>query len=126
MNEGIFLECEVCGRKTKDLKLVMIEGAAVYACPSCAAGKLEARQPIVRVRKVTKKPVQEEEDKLLIIDYGKVIQKAAQAKGLTVEELAKRVGESESTMRKIIHEKLTPTEKTAAKLEKLLGIKLYE
>ena len=59
-------------------------------------------------------------------DYGKVIGDAIRKKGVSVKEFSESIGEKELTISKIISQTLTPDDKIVAKLEKNLGIKLYE
>ncbi|MGC9005135.1 MAG: helix-turn-helix domain-containing protein, partial [Candidatus Micrarchaeia archaeon] len=47
-------------------------------------------------------------------------------KGMSREELAKKLNETESYLEHIERERMRPTLKTARKLEKALGVKLIE
>lgn len=62
----------------------------------------------------------------LIQDYGNVIRKAREKKGLTAEEFAQSINEKKGTITKIESQALVPDDKLISKLEKALGIKLKE
>ncbi|MBC7114208.1 MAG: TIGR00270 family protein, partial [Archaeoglobi archaeon] len=62
----------------------------------------------------------------IIPNYSEVIREARERLGLSQEELARKIKEKVSLIRKIERGELTPEEKVARKLEKELGIKLME
>ena len=66
------------------------------------------------------------EDKELVEDYGERIKRAREAKGLSREDLARLVGIKVSTLRSIENQDFAPDVETAEKLEKILGIKLFQ
>ena len=119
-------ECEICGREGAGF-LVLIEGAKLQVCGRCARGgkilkfpgKPASKSPVASVKKGK---VELE----VVANYGKVIRDARKAKGLTREELAKRIMEKEHYLERVEKEKTLPTETIARKLEKTLGIKLFE
>jgi len=55
-----------------------------------------------------------------------LIREARNQAGLSIEELARIVGEKSSYIRKIEKEEIRPSEKIISKLEKILRIKLTE
>lgn len=59
-------------------------------------------------------------------DYDEKIKDARDAMGLTQEELAKKINEKRSIIAKLETKDIRPDEKTARKLEKILGIDLKE
>ena len=122
------MECVLCGKETKELVKVEVEGAEIEVCKNCAAAgnfkiKEEERiyQPIKR--KVTL-PISEDLD--FVQDYGEMIKKAREARGLSRKELAKILGEKESMIKRIEEERALPYEKLREKIEKILGIKLLQ
>jgi putative transcription factor len=131
--------CELCGKETTKLYKVRIEGAEMTVCKECAkfgvtpksysrigTGKIPASKKTST--KKAKRPYRDLFDNLktLIEDYGDVIREAREKKRLTIEELAKRVGIKVTTLHKIERNELEPEEKYVKRLEKELGISLYE
>ncbi len=119
-------ECEICGRYTDDLYTIEVERAILQVCRQCSTkGKFIAK---VREEKKPKKIVivNEQPVEELIDNYDELVKKKRKEAGFTQEELAKKINEPLSTIKKIENAQLHPTEKTAKKLEKLFGIKLYQ
>jgi uncharacterized protein (TIGR00270 family) len=91
------MHCEICGREISWGYLVEIEGAKLIACPSCAERgriirKVYDREMAPRKKKKESKEEKEESaEKVLVRDYGKRIREAREAKGITREELAKKL-----------------------------------
>ena len=125
-------ECPLCGRKTDRLVKVELEGAVIDACDDCA--KLGTRVE-VSVHKhypgyasvgsgadiVAASAAME-----LVADYGTRISKAREGVGLTREELAKRINEQESVLRRVERQEIEPDKSLTRKLEVILGITLRE
>jgi putative transcription factor len=118
------MECEICGKETKKIFIVEIEEAILRACEECSKGG-RMLNIISESEKVKKRaPSYQEEDYDLVEGYGEIIEKARKKIGLSLEELAKRVGEKESLIRKIERGKIRPSDKLAEKLERILKIEL--
>ncbi len=121
--------CEICGRKTSKPYAVFIEGARVVVCESCAK-RYKNAEPLYalekRVKRVARRPQKRLEERTfeIVDDFGKIIRKEREKRGLKIEELAKAIAEPESEIRKIEREELTPDLKVARKLEKFLGVQL--
>jgi uncharacterized protein (TIGR00270 family) len=116
----------MCGKNTGDLFLIGIEGSKLQVCEMCARsgnmlGKVR-EAPRAREIIITKETPEIE----IINNYGAIIHNRREALGLTLEDFAKKINESESTLRKIEAEKLQPNERTAEKLDHALKIKLYQ
>lgn len=118
--------CEICGEREARFT-VIIEGATMNACAICAEGaKIIYKKP----EKIEEKGVRVietgrvEED--IVEGYGESIKKARERLGLSRQELARKISESESYLEHIEKEEMRPTLKTAKKLERALGIKLIE
>ena len=133
--------CELCGREAKELKRVWFEGAVILACSGCVSkyGLREAKVPpsVLRPTGEPKKTVPRrtfgvkvkrpfEEELVLVDDYGRLVREARERMGLTQEELAKKLGEKVSVIKKIETNKLIPTDRLVRDLERLLGISLRE
>jgi putative transcription factor len=122
------MECEICGKETKKIFLTEIEGVVVRVCEECSkGGKIlniisENNKPKIE----RQMPNYQDEEYELIEDYGKVIEEARKKIGISLEELAKRIGEKESLVRKIEREEIRPSDKIIDKLEKFLKIRLRE
>jgi putative transcription factor len=122
------MECEICGKETKKIFITEIEGVVLRACEECSKGG-----KILNIISENNKPKIErqmsdyqEEEYELIEDYGKVIEEARKKIGISLEELAKGIGEKESLIRKIEREEIKPSDKIINKLEKFLKVKLRE
>jgi len=122
------VECVLCGKETRELVKVEIEGAEIEVCKDCAvAGKFKVKEQKEVYKPIKRKfflPVPEELE--FIPDYGRIIKKAREAKGLSRKEFAKIIAEKESMIKRIEEEKAMPYEKLREKIEKILGIKLLQ
>jgi len=78
------------------------------------------------LRKISRSPpkIPEELSYKLVSGYGKKIRTAREKLGLKRDELARRLGISESALRKIEAEKLSPDLTLARRLEKILHISI--
>lgn len=117
-------ECEVCG-EGEGVYLVLIEGAKLWACAECAkAGK------IIQVMETPKKPQaqkkQEEKELEIAPDFDARIRNARLKMKLPLAVIAERINEKEGYLARIEEGKTIPSETVASKLEKELGIKLFE
>jgi putative transcription factor len=125
------MECEICGKGTKKIFLTEIEGVVLRACEECSKGGevlstiSENNKPSIE-RKISKISNYQEGEYELIEDYGKVIGEARKRIEISLEELAKMIGEKESLIRKIEREEIRPPDKIINKLEKFLKVKLKE
>jgi putative transcription factor len=122
------MECEICGKETKKIFLTEIEGVVLRACEECSKGgkilNIITKNNKPKIER--QMPNYQEEEYELIEDYGKVIEEARKKIGISLEELAKRIGEKESLIRKIEREEIKPSDKIINKLEKFLKVKLRE
>jgi len=122
------LECELCGKVIKGKSyIIKIDSAEVIACEECATGK-----EIIRViggeskeLKSKSKKVEEEKEEI-VFDYGERIRKAREELKIPLKVLAERINEKESYLKRIEDQEVLPNEEVAKKLEKELGIKLFE
>lgn len=131
------MECEVCGRPIYGTPVtVKIENTEMKTCPACARfGQRE--NTYSRVPKRTggspialKKKYPYAGKKLNVLevvdDYDEIIRSARDRLNLTQEELGQKVTEKSSVINRLEAKKMTPDEKLARKLEKVLNIKLLE
>ena len=132
------MQCEICGIDIKGAPTrATVEGTVLDLCSKCARyGKVSDKwtpvsrkiMPTERVI-VTHKPRRDAFDKLgdeLIPDYAGMIRKARESQGLTIEELASKMMEKSTLLRKIEREELVPEDSIRKKLETALNIKLTE
>ncbi|CAG0988207.1 MAG: multiprotein bridging factor aMBF1 [Candidatus Methanoperedens sp.] len=132
------MECEICGTDIKGNSIrVIVEGTVLDVCSKCAHyGKPQDKwtpvsrkmAPTERVI-VTHRPKRDAFDKLedeILPDYARVIKKARESQGLTIEDLASKMMEKATLIRKIEREELVPEDTVRKKLETTLNIKLTE
>lgn len=129
--------CELCGGNAPFLKDVVIEGTRLMVCPGCAPmgtryreekkelpktlmeERLQRRSERARTRDIYRNL-----EKALAEDYPERIQKARQTKGLTREEMGRRINEKASIIGKLENGSLHPDDALRQKIEKFLGISL--
>jgi putative transcription factor len=123
-------ECEICGRDAP-LYTVEIDRARLSVCFECSKnGKVIGSPPPVQAR--TKKspdlprPRRDETELDLVADYGSRIKEARDKMRISRSVLAEMINEKESFLDRVESERTLPTETLAKKLEKALGISLYE
>lgn len=132
------MECEICGTNIKGNPIrVTVEGTVLDVCIKCSQyGKPQDKwtpvsrkmAPTERVI-VTHRPKRDAFDRLedeILPDYAQVIKKARESQGLTIEDLASRMMEKATLIRKIEREELIPEDTVRKKLETTLNIKLTE
>ncbi len=132
------MECEICGTEIKGNPIrVTVEGTILDVCGKCAHyGKPQDKwTPVSRKMAPTERvivshrPKRDAFDKLedeILPDYARVIRKARESQGLTIEELASKMMEKATLIRKIEREELVPEDTVRKKLETTLNIKLTE
>ncbi|ADC70236.1 transcriptional regulator, XRE family [Methanocaldococcus sp. FS406-22] len=135
--------CELCGKLTDKLYKVIIEGSEMNVCKECAkfgkSPKTYSRlgkktiigKGTITTNKQVKKPVKRKRDifdtlPMLREDYGDVIREAREKRGLSIEELAKKLKMKASTLQKFERYELEPNEREIKILEKELKISLTE
>jgi len=117
-------ECELCGKPLTEIRRSMIEGSVLAVCDRCAS----SGEDIVTVR-AKKRPV----DTVSIIDdslflesgFGKEVKALREAKALSQEELALKISERASIIKRIEHG-FEPEEATVRKLEKFFGKRFHD
>jgi len=132
------MECEICGSEIKgNATRVTVEGTVLDVCSKCARyGKpadkwTPVSRKIAPTEKVilTRRPRRDAFDKLedeIVPDYAGIIKKAREAHGLTIEDLASKMMEKSTLLKKIEREELVPEDTVRKKLETTLNIKLTE
>ncbi len=123
------MRCEVCGREIRGQPFRrIIEGSRLTVCSQCARFGDEEwtptpPKPPTKVRGSTG-DLSRLEDITLVEDYGRRIREARERMNMTVEELARRIGEKESVVKKLEREELVPSEALVQKLRRILKVEL--
>ena len=116
-------ECEMCGADEAGF-FILIEGARLHVCGSCAKhGKLLSSPAPVQQRRFVSR---EQTETDIVADFGRKIREAREKMRIERKVLAELVNEKESFLERIEAEKTIPNETLALKLERALGIKLFE
>ncbi|MBN2067777.1 MAG: TIGR00270 family protein [Candidatus Diapherotrites archaeon] len=133
------MQCEICGKNAGKGREIELDGSILIVCDACSSfgtvtkeqvlcgEKAPAPMPKPNLRQAAM-PYYEFEDLDLGLDlapdYGSIIRRAREQKGLTVKELAMRVFEKESVLHRVESQSIRPSDSLISKLEKQLGIKL--
>ena len=133
----------MCGKEVRT-KLMMVEGAPLNVCEGCqkfAVGKEEMVQtetgrviatPIAerlekRGRRMGNRDIYSQSgEKVLADDYGARVRDQRRQKGLSQEELAKKIKEKKSVIVNVENQDIRPSDKLVSTLERTLGISLKE
>ncbi len=106
-----------------------IEGAKLIACARCADRGTIIRKVYAEQnspRRLRKKENASEKEKILVENYGEIIRTAREERGISREDLAKKLHIRAGYLQKIEEGELTPTDDVARKLEKILKIQLFQ
>ncbi|MFQ6085390.1 MAG: multiprotein bridging factor aMBF1 [Candidatus Bathyarchaeia archaeon] len=118
------MRCEVCGRSIEGKPFrIRLEGARLVVCSRCT--KLGTPERIERhIPGRVERRVVIREDLELAPNYGQRIRRARVKLGMSQEELAQRLGEKLSVLRRLEQERVSPSLKLATKIGHVLRIKL--
>ena len=134
------MRCEVCGREIfGSPNYRVIEGGKLTVCGQCAQfstqewdpTRPQARKTPTRRRSAQPAPrrrsdIDSAESLELVDDYGMLIKKARQKKGLSVEDFARQIREKESVVKKLEKENMNPPMNLVKKVQNSLGIMILE
>ena len=144
------MQCELCGTDIRgEPHKVIIEGTELSVCDGCAQYGHEVKQiphptptPIPRMQSVGRSgpapgitfraPSRKRRDMFdqmtdeLIDGYGMAIRRARETGGMTHEDLALKIKEKSSLLKKIEREAIVPEDSVRGKLERALNITLTE
>lgn len=110
--------CDLCGYSGELIK-AKVEGTILNVCSKCSSyGKVLSTNTV----NIQKNEVVEE---VVVINIGNIVRLWREDKGLTQEEVALKLNEKESLVRKI-ESGFMPSLDIAKKLQKLVGVKLVE
>ncbi|HEC56696.1 MAG TPA: TIGR00270 family protein [Candidatus Syntrophoarchaeum butanivorans] len=128
------MQCEMCGSEIigKSYR-ILIEGSELTVCANCLRyGTVLDEEGSKRIfsgmkdKKKGRRSIFDEIVDELVLDYGTKVRKAREEKGWSCEELAKRINERESLIKKVEREDIRPDDALRRKLESVLSIKLTE
>jgi putative transcription factor len=129
------MQCELCGKEC-NCRPAIVDGVKMMLCSDCmrhgkvidvVAKPVTSTRPILqRIKRPKEKDVYKGMSKELVPNWNKLIKSAREKKGLSREELGFKIGERTVTISKIENGDLRPSDKVAEKLEKELGINLFE
>jgi len=131
-------QCEICGAEISGApQRIVIDGSALDVCKSCARfGKPEDKWspvprkmvPAERAFSIKKpKPRDHFKDLVEIVpDFGRKIKESRESQDLSLEELAVRIKEKATLLRKIEREEISPEDDIRKKLERELKITLTD
>lgn len=123
--------CEMCGGDGP-LKKTKVEGTTLKLCEDCqSVGDVveSSTGSVTRSRSSSSSRSRTNQSgggKELAPDAGKRVKRAREDSGLSVSNLADRLKEKDSVVRRIESGKLTPDRSLARKLERKLDVDLYE
>lgn len=130
---GDRMNCEICGKELKGSGVkIMVEGTELTVCSSCkrygsekvsTTSQAEAKRVVIKKKKVRTDIEFKDE---LVDNFSQIIRMEREKRGWSQEQLAKKIQEKESLIKKIENAEITPDPEVVAKLEKLFGIKLKE
>ncbi|MDD5317537.1 MAG: multiprotein-bridging factor 1 family protein [Candidatus ainarchaeum sp.] len=122
-------DCEVCGEGVEAF-VVLIEGAKLRVCRNCARGEkvLAAIAPPASPRPGKSQPAPQRAamEMELVPDYAERIRKAREKMRIGADVLAEIVFETESFLRRVESGRARPSDALGKRLERELGIRLYE
>ncbi len=119
------MECELCGMREASKK-ARIEGVVLSVCERCARFGEEVREiakPSAHAEKMKEK--QEIFEEVPVENFGEVVKELREKRNLTQEELAAKIKEKLSVIKRI-EEGWIPEENVVRKLERFFGVKLTE
>jgi len=125
------MQCEICGREIHGRgHTIVVEGSEMTVCSLCKDYGEEkstvVQHGIVKVVKKEKKVKPIEFTEELVENYNEIIKREREKRGWSQEELAKKIQEKVSLIRKIENKEITPEPEVVEKLERTLGVKLRE
>ena len=137
------MECEICG-KSANLVIADISGSRLKVCQECSKfgnvvgevrapnlspqRSLESQGRIVHKSRLEARldPGELDTEECLISGYGEKVRKERERRNFSMKDLAGRLNEKESVVKKIEHEEIRPTDKLIKKIEKALELSLRQ
>lgn len=136
--------CEMCGKEVPQTREVIVDGARLNVCLSCArfgeaTGAAASRPGAPVTQAVIDQRLERRERRMqtrdvyagtttieIVDDYGGVIRRAREAKGMDLKTFANEIQEKQGLLAKVEANNQVPDDKLIRKIEKALDIKLTE
>lgn len=125
-------ECEVCGAEIKGAaQYVVIGDSKLRVCKACAhygtvvvENKNVRAGPVVHPKANSRLYEQMNHDLEVEVeeDYGRKLKEAREKAGLKQTELANRINEKQSLLRKIENEEIVPSDEVMRKIKRVLNL----
>ena len=123
--------CEMCGRPVYKPRYYEVDGVIMILCNRCAKygkpvsmKKIEKKREVVYQAKRKVDKILDEPQWDLVENFGIKIRDAREKLGLKQEDLARKIGEPVSFIRKLESGKIRPPDNVIDKLEKILKIRI--
>ncbi len=129
------MECEICGREIRGRSFkILVEGSEMTVCEECKNHGIEKpKVPQKRTFAPKPKPISKPKVRTdidlgdeLVENYHMIIRREREKRGWSQEDLAKKIQEKVSLIRKIENAEITPEPEVIEKLERVLEVKLRE
>ncbi len=108
----------------------MIEGAVIEVCERCSKFGTKVNVQQEAVYKAIKRSIKISDlgnvDLELVPEYGRLIARVREDKGLTRYDVAKKINEKESVVKRLEDQEFEPAEELIKKIENFLDIRLRE
>jgi len=125
-------ECEVCGAEIKGAaQYVVIGDSKLRVCKACAhygtvvvENKNVRAGPVAHAKANSRLYEQMDHDLEVEVeeDYGRKLKEAREKAGLKQTELANRINEKQSLLRKIENEEIVPSDEVMRKIKRVLNL----
>lgn len=135
----------MCGKDVPSARPMMVEGTKLNLCPNCSkfgdtfkASSRSGDAPVAnnaliqerlekRERRMQTRDIYATAGATEVVEnYGEIIRKAREKKGMSDKDFAASIGEKEGTIKKIETQALIPDDKIIIKIEKALNVSLRE
>lgn len=123
-------DCEICGAEIRGkAQIISVGTSKLRVCSTCVrhgtvvveTKKAKFVQPRnVKKRLYEQMDLEIEAGQALEEDYGKQVRNARGKAGLKQEELAKKINEKQSLLRKIENDEISPSEEVMRKIKRVL------
>ncbi len=130
--ERVIMECEICGREIKGRSYtILVEGSEMTVCARCKDYGTEKPFKEVKKLQLKKKRAKPKSEPIEFVDelvenFNAIVRREREKRGWSQADLAKKIQEKESLIRKIENGEITPEPEVIEKLERLFGVKLRE